>query len=398
MPQLAAKTKDEQDPSVKFGSGSIVDRDKVDIASEPKISTPRLRRQSRVKVKSEKLIMLTTQLSIMLDSGVVLSDALDAITEQTEAGVFKTLVIDISERIKSGETFSDTLRSYPRVFNPMFVSMVKASEASGKMSEMLDILCGYLTFEDETRKRIKGALTYPVIMCVMAVAAMAIMMLFVLPKFTALYETRGASLPALTQMLVDLSEMLRNWRALTINLTGLVLFSVGTFFWSKTLSGRRILDFLKLRTPVIGTMLVDTVITRSMRIMATMINTGVSLLDTLEVIQESCDNYYFNRLWVDTESKIRDGYQLTEAMQISADNKLIAPGIIQMLRAGEKAGKIGEISDKVSIFYAKKLEISIKSVTALIEPLMITFLGIVIGTISIALLLPVFKISSVISQ
>ena len=129
-----------------------------------------------------------------------------------------------------------------------------------------------------------------------------------------------------------------------------------------------------------------------------MVNTGVKLLDSIEVVRDSCDNYYFQRLWDNVDGKIRDGYQLSESIQISPGSDLISPGIIQMLRAGEKSGKLGEVCDKVSVFYEKKLGASIKSVMALIEPLMITILGIVIGTIAIGLLLPVFKISSVIAH
>jgi type IV pilus assembly protein PilC len=160
-------------------------------------------------------------------------------------------------------------------------------------------------------------------------------------------------------------------------------------------------------------MFIDMVITRSMRIMATMLNTGVSLLDTLEVIRASCDNYYFQRLWHQASDKIHDGYQLSEAILIvqgvegqgKRDNpsprtgmQLIDAGIIQMFRAGEKSGKLGSVSDKISVFYEKKLEMSIKSVMTLIEPIMITVLGTIIGTIAIALLLPVFRISTVIAH
>jgi len=140
-----------------------------------------------------------------------------------------------------------------------------------------------------------------------------------------------------------------------------------------------------------------------MRIMATMVNTGVSLIDALEVIRGASDNYYFRRLWADADKKIRDGYQLSESIQISqsgqgTQTELIEPGIIQMIRAGEKSGKLGEVCDKISTFYEKKLEASIKHVTVLIEPIMITILGAIIGTIAIALLLPVFRISSVIAH
>jgi len=352
----------------------------------------------RVKVKHAELILFTTQLSVMLDSGVVLSDALDAIAEQAEPGAFRMIILDVAEKVKGGENFSQALTCYPRAFNSMFISMVKASEASGKMAEMLNVLSGYLNFEAETRKRIKGALTYPFIMAMMAIAATGTLMFFVLPRFMRIYEARGAALPKLTQMLVGFSKMLGNFQIMTVVVTGLILLSAALYYFVRTAIGRRVIDTVKIRTPVIGTMFVDMVVTRSMRIMATMINTGVRLLESIQVIQGSCQNSYFQQLWADVTEKIRDGYQLSESILISPRSRLIAPGIIQMLRAGEKSGRLGEVCDKISVFYEKKLEASIRNVMTLIEPLMITILGGIIGTIAIALLLPVFRISSVIAH
>ena len=376
------------------------------------LSKIRGQRLHLTKVKRAELILFTTQLAVMLDSGVVLSDALDAIAEQLEDSAFKMIIMDVSEAIKSGENFSKALANYPKVFNPMFISMVKASEASGKMVEMLQVLSGYLTFEVETRKHIKGALTYPVIMAIMAVVATATLMFFVLPRFMKIYESRGAALPKITQMLVVLSQTLGDFQVMTTVLTVLILASMAIYYWSGTVSGRRMIDYVKIHTPVLGTMFIDMVVTRSMRIMSTMINTGVSLLGAIEVMQGSCENYYFQQLWAVADRKIRDGYQLSESIQICQSGEkasfneknqklgaqLIAPGVIQMLRAGEKSGKLGEVCDKISTFYEKKLEASIKSVMALIEPLMITILGAIIGTIAIALLLPVFRISTVIAH
>jgi type IV pilus assembly protein PilC len=350
------------------------------------------------KVKPAELILFTTQLSVMLDSGVVLSDALDAIAEQAEHGTFKLVIMDVAETVKNGDDFSRALSGFPKIFNRMFISMVKASEASGKMAEMLNVLSGYLNFEAETRKRIKGALTYPFIMALMAVAATGTLMFFVLPRFMRIYESKGASLPKITQVVVGFSRFLGDFQAMTISLTILILMSMGLYYWSGTLTGRRVIDYIKIRTPVLSTMFIDTIVTRSMRIMATMLNTGVNLLDSIVVIQGSCDNYYFTRLWAGVNDKIQDGYQLSESIMISPSSQLMAPGIIQMLKAGEKSGKLGDVCDKISVFYEKKLEGSIRSVMTLIEPIMITILGSVIGTIAIALLLPVFRISNVIAH
>jgi type IV pilus assembly protein PilC len=350
------------------------------------------------KVKSAELILFTTELSVMLDSGVVLSDALDAIAEQADNATFKAIIMDIADKVKGGENFSRVLADYPRIFNPMFISMVKASEASGRMVEMLTVLSGYLDFEAETRKRIKGALTYPFIMALMAVAATGTLMFFVLPRFMRIYEARGAALPKLTLVLVNFSKIIGNFRIMTAFVTAAIGLLLALYYWSHTTVGRRVIDSVKIHTPVLGTMFIDMVVTRSMRIMATMVNTGVKLLDAINVIHGSCNNYYFQQLWADVNDKIRDGYQLSESILISPGAELIAPGIIQMLRAGEKSGKLGEVCNKVSLYYEKKLEASIRNVMILIEPLMITILGAIIGTIAIALLLPVFRISSVIAH
>lgn len=352
------------------------------------------------KVKRADLIMFTTQLSVMLDSGVVLSDALAAISEQAgqNAPVLSRIISVITEEVKNGEKFSTALEAYPKTFNSMFVSMVKASEASGKMAEMLSILADYLDFEAETRKSVKAALTYPLIMAIMAVAATGTLMFFVMPRFMKIYESKGASLPKLTQVLVAFSSILGDPEKLTMCVTVIIAAAMAFYYWAGTKNGKQTLDYVKIHTPVLGTMFIDMIVARSMRIMSTMLNTGVSLLDAIQVIQGSCDNYYLKRLWIQTDKKIQDGYQLSESIQISQGSELIAPAIIQMIRAGEKSGKLAKVSDKISVFYEKKLEGSIKTAMTLIEPIMITVLGSIIGTVAIALLLPIFKISSVIAQ
>ena len=353
---------------------------------------------STARVKQAELVLFSTQLSVMLDSGVVLSDAIEAIGEQMRPGTFQNVIEDIAGRIKNGDNFSSALMGYPNIFNTMFVSMVRASEASGRMSEMLDVLSGYLNAEAETRKQVKSAMIYPLVMLLMAVAATGSLMFFVLPRFTKIYQARGAALPKLTQVLVTCSSLLANPLFLAFSVTacfaGYWAFSV----WKDTYSGRKIIDWIKLNTPIFSTMIVDAVMTRSMRILSTMVNTGVPLLEALDVMKSSSDNYYFQRLWIHTDARIRDGYQFSDAVMTSEDSYLIDPGILQMIRAGEKSGQIGQVCDKISIYLGKKLQNSIRVATSLIEPLMITLMGVIIGTIAIALLMPVFKISSVMSQ
>jgi len=395
MSQLLTETQDRQVETLTQPVGPVPRRRAHASAVR---AVPWSERLYKARIKSGDLILFATQLAVMLDSGVVLSDALDAIAEQAGDARFKAIISNISERVKGGDNFSKALSVYPGIFSPMFISMVKASEASGTMVDMLTVLTGYLNFEADTRKQIKGAMTYPIIMVLMAIAATGTLMFFVLPRFMRIYEARGAELPKLTQVLVAGSRILGNQEIMTGIITSVVVLGGFFHYWSRTVMGRRVIDRVKVRIPVIGSMFVDMVITRSMRIMATMVNTGVRLLDAIQVIEGSVDNYYFQQLWAQVRQRIQDGYQLSESILIAEGSDLIAPGIIQMLRAGEKSGRLGEVCDKISVFYEKKLEASIRNVMTMIEPLMITILGSIIGTIAIALLMPVFRISSVIAH
>ena len=193
---------------------------------------------SGARVKQADLILFTTQLSVMLDSGVVLSDAVEAIADQMRPPVFREVTLDLAERLKNGESFSAALSNYPKIFSSMFISMVKASEASGKMAEMLQVLSGYLDADAETRKQVKSAMIYPIVMLLMAVAATGSLMFFVLPRFTRIYEARGTSLPKLTQVLVDFSALLGDPVFLAAASTLLIVGGFALSAWKQTVTCR----------------------------------------------------------------------------------------------------------------------------------------------------------------
>ena len=194
------------------------------------------------------------------------------------------------------------------------------------------------------------------------------------------------------------SRMASNFQSASIMLAVLGILAGGVFYSVTTPWGKKGIDWLKIHIPVIGTMFIDTIMTRSTRIMATMLNTGVTLLDTLHIVENSCDNQYFKLFWRETTARVESGFQLSEAMNLAANSELIPPAISQMIKAGEKGGNLGSICGKISDFYDKKLKVSIKTVTTLIEPLMIVIMGCIVGTIAIALLLPIFKISTVMAH
>jgi type IV pilus assembly protein PilC len=170
------------------------------------------------------------------------------------------------------------------------------------------------------------------------------------------------------------------------------------FYAINTPPGRRMVDWLKIYTPVLGTMFVDAIMTRSTRILATMLTTGVAVLDTLQIVRNTCDNVYFERFWSETSDRVEAGFQFSEAMNVASYSELIPPAIIQMIRAGEKGGTVGAVCEKISDYYDKKLRASIKVVTSLIEPLMIVIMGCIVGTIAVALLLPIFRIATLVGH
>jgi type IV pilus assembly protein PilC len=280
----------------------------------------------------------------------------------------------------------------------MFVSIVEASEASGRMPEMFEVLQKYLENEVETKKQVKGALIYPSIMMIMAVVATTTLLFFVLPKFTKIYESRGRALPKLTQILVGFSKLISDFKTASLMIIILMAFIGAVFYAVGTPWGKKALDYLKIHMPVLGTMFVDTIMTRSTRIMATMLSTGVTLLETLHVVRSTCDNEYFDRFWSETCERVEAGFQFSEAMNLASYSELIPPAIIQMIRAGEKSGTLGSVCGKVSDYYDKKLRSSVKAVTSMVEPLMIIIMGCIIGTIAVALLLPIFRLSTLIGH
>jgi type IV pilus assembly protein PilC len=192
--------------------------------------------------------------------------------------------------------------------------------------------------------------------------------------------------------------LVSDFKSASLILTALAVIVGAVFYILSIPWGKKAVDYLKIHTPVLGTMFIDTIMTRSMRIMATMLNTGVTLLETLHTVGSACDNGYFEQFWSETCDKVEAGFQLSEAISFTSHSELVPPAVIQMIRAGEKSGNLGSVCEKLSEFYDKKLKSSIKAVISLIEPLMIIVMGIIIGTIAIALLLPIFQISTIVGH
>jgi len=333
-------------------------------------------------------MFFTAQLAVMVDTGVTLADALDAIGDQVTDPVFKAIVNDLSGQVKAGVAFSTALEKYPRAFNELFVALMRASEASGTMAMMLQRASDYLSQQRETVRRIRGAMVYPI--CMLSFCALVVtgMLVFVLPRFERIYAGKGAVLPAPTRALLALSHgLVGYWYLALLALAGAV---AGLYLFFRSPSGKEFLDTFRIRVPIIGRMYQKAYLARSLRTLSTMVASGVSLLEGLEITAAVAGNRHFAEIWNAVAEQAKEGSGLAEEL---ANHRLIPGTVVHMVAAGEKTGKLARVTSRVADFCEEDVKLAIKSVTRLIEPAMIIVMGIIIGGIAMALLLPVFSMS-----
>ena len=352
------------------------------------------RRQGTLKkIKTDDVIFFANQIAVMVDTGVPLSEALDAIAESTDHSGLKVVVADLSEQVKGGVEFSTALSRYPKVFSDLFVSLVKASEMSGTMGHMLQRISAYLADMRETRKQITGAMVYPSCMLGFCLLVVVGLLVFILPRFESIYSGKGALLPAPTRILLGLSRgLINNWLMI---LGGLAVSIVGGIAYFRSDSGKQTKDKLMISMPIIGPMVKKACLAKSLRTMATMVTSGVAMLQGLEITARVSGNFFYKRVWDGLAERVRDGSALAAPL---FECDLIPRTTAQMIDAGERTGQLGNVMDRVAEFCEKDMKTAIKAVTSLIEPVMIIVMGIIVGGVAMALLLPIFKMSKMMSQ
>jgi type IV pilus assembly protein PilC len=344
-----------------------------------------------VKAKRDEVIFFTTQLAVMVDAGVTLPEGLDAIADQTKESGFKAVVGDLSEQVKAGVPFSDALERYPRIFSRLFVALMRASEVSGTMGPMLQRASEYLGQERETLKKVKGAMIYPV--CMLSFCALVVvgLLIFVLPRFETIYANKGAALPLPTRALLALSHGMVDYWYIVLTLAAAA--GAGLYWYFRSPGGKRMLDTVRIRLPLLGGMYRKAYLARSLRTMSTMISTGVSLLDGLEITAQVAGNRHYAEIWDSVAENARQGSSVSEEL---AKHPLVPGTVTHMVAAGERTGQLAKVMDRVAEFCEQDVAVAVKSVTALIEPAMIIAMGILIGGIAMALLLPVFSMSKLV--
>jgi type IV pilus assembly protein PilC len=347
-------------------------------------------------VKETDLVLFTRQLSTMIEAGISLVQAMTALYDQCDPKKQKSLrhiISDVTTRVQGGETFHESIAKHPRVFDRLFVSMVKAGEHGGLLAEILDRLAGFLEASARLRKKVKSAMTYPVIVICIAMAITTFLIVKVVPIFGEIFKDFGSKLPAPTQFLIDVSDFMRGeWYFLIMGVFG-IFFGVRTFLRSKR--GKQLWDKWKLKLPVFGPLIHKICMSRFSRTFAQLIRSGVPILEVLDIVGGASGNHVVEMSIKGVASDVEKGDNLSVAL---SKKKIFPPMMLRMVAAGEATGKIDTMLEKMADFWDEEIEALLDALTSLIEPMLIVFLGVIVGGIVIAMFLPIFKLNEVVSQ
>ncbi len=348
----------------------------------------RLRKRLARAMGKDDVVSFCQQLAVMLRTGVPLAESLETFADQASKKDVAEFVRLIKADVCEGEDFSAVLAKYPQVFPTILVSLMRAAEASGKLDEMLTRVAKDLSKARKTAKQIKGAMMYPAIMMVVAVLAVTVIMVFVLPKFAPLFKAQGDRLPAPTKALVWLSGFLRTgWM---IYVPAMLAIVGGTWWYVRTETGRIMLDTLKLRMPVLGHMFRCLYLVRFSSTMATLLAAGVSLVDVVRICRDVTGNVHYTKLWETLEDRISKGQEIAPTFR---EFDFVPRNVVAMIASGEKSGRLSEVLEHAATAAEDDLDIAVKSTTSLVEPIMIVGMGAVVGGIASAMLRPIFNMS-----
>ena len=373
-------------------AASLMDRGLMVISLRPSVGGRKGgRKRGQGKVKSQDLVVFTRQLATMMDAGLPLVQSLSALEEQTDSPVFKPVLRHTMEQVEQGHAFSEALADHPKVFTKLYVSMVEAGETGGLLAEILDRLASYLEATARLKKKVKSAMSYPVIVCFIAISIAMFLMMKVIPIFADIFKDFGAKLPMPTQILINISNFLRAYFLLAAGAMGALVF--GLVKLKRTKAGTAIWDRAKLRLPVFGKLIHKVAISRFARTFAALLRSGVPILETLRIVGQSAGNTVVEAAVEKTAASIERGDNLAVAL---GQHPIFPPMLVRMISAGEQTGKVDVMLEKISDFYDEEIEATLSGLTSLIEPLLIVFLGVVVGSIVICMFLPIFKLNQIV--
>jgi len=328
----------------------------------------------------------------MIDAGLAMVQSLQALAEQTSNKVMRDVIKDVCSRVESGDNFSAALLKHPKVFNKLYVCMVDAGEKGGLLAEILARLATFLENTARLRKKVKSAMMYPTVVTFVAIAITIFLLVKVVPVFGEIFSGFGAKLPAPTQFLIDLSEFLKSNLIYMILGGGLVIY--GWLSYIKTKPGREFWDRTRIKLPIFGQIAHKICLARFTRTLASLVRSGVPILEVLQIVSNTCGNVIMEKAIKTAAADIEKGEGISSAL---SKHPIFPTMIIRMMTAGEQTGKLDAMLERVADFLDEEIETTLSGLTSLIEPLLIVFLGVVVGGIVICMFLPIFKMSDIIN-
>ena len=344
------------------------------------------------KVALADLVIFTRQLATMIDAGLAMVQSLQALAEQTTNKVMRDVIRDVCTRVEGGDSFSEALRKHPKVFNRLYVCMVGAGEQGGLLAEILARLATYLESSARLRKKVKSAMMYPTVVVIVAIGISIFLLVKVVPVFAECFKGFGAELPAPTLFMINLSNIVKRYFLLITPTVGVLIYA--WFAYIKTKMGREFWDRTRIKLPIFGMIAHKICLARFTRTLASLIRSGVPILEVLNIVSNTCGNVIMEKAIRVAATDIEKG----EGISVSLAKHPIFPTmIIRMITAGEQTGKIESMLERVSDFLDEEIETTLSGLTSLIEPLLIVFLGVVVGGIAICMFLPIFKLPGIVS-
>jgi type IV pilus assembly protein PilC len=338
-------------------------------------------------VNRTELVLFTRQLSTMVAAGLALLEAIDVLGEQADTPGLKATCERLSSELRAGSDLSSAMETCPRAFSPLYISMVRAGEASGQMDVILERLADYQEASQALRREIKSAMTYPIISLTLVFGITAFLMIGVVPTFKLVFEGLGAKLPALTQFTLDTSDFLR---ANCLWIGGAIVGTIfGIFLFKKTETGGLFFDRASLRMPVFGALVRKVALARFSRTFATLIRSGVPIMATLEIVSETAGNRVVSRAVDASKESVRNGQLLSEPLSHS---KVFPPMVTRMIAIGERTGALESLLEKIAEFYDAQVKAAIKALTSLIEPILISVMGVIVGGVVLSVFLPILDV------
>jgi len=342
-------------------------------------------------IKAADVVVFTRQLATMIDAGLPIVQCLDILAQQTEKKVFRNVIRQMKEDVESGSTFSDALKKHSRHFDDLFISMVGAGEIGGILDTILQRLAHYMEKTMKLKRKIKGAMIYPAVVVSVAVVVTAVLLIFVIPVFKELFGSFGQELPAPTRICIALSDFtIANIHFMII---AAVIAFVGLKQLYRTEGGQLAIDSFLLQTPVFGDLIRKSSVARFTRTLSTLVSSGVPILDALLITAQTSGNKVIERAVLSTRVSISEGNSIHEPLTKS---KVFPPMVCHMISVGESTGALDSMLNKIAEFYEDEVDNMVNNLTTLMEPIIIVFLGIVIGGLVVAMYLPIFKLGTVI--